>query len=261
MCIRDRNYRSYGNILNAANTVISHNLQRKGKNLFTDKGEGYPIVVYRAANEKGEADYVVNEIDNLAAEYRYEDMAILYRINAQSRAVEEALMRSGIHYRVYGGMKFYDRREVKDIVSLLRFLQNPRDDLSLFSIINVPKRGIGDAAIAAVQEAADRYGVPAYELSLIHIWPRGAEGPFVSKRFVRRRNPETGETIDIPPHPDGTGRSSDCRRWALARRRCGDSESLRPTGERHPGWAGSLVYGCESAAGRVSWSSPHLSYA
>ncbi len=175
----EQNYRSYGNILNAANTVISHNLQRKGKNLFTDKGEGYPIVVYRAANEKGEADYVVNEVDNLAAEYRYEDMAILYRINAQSRAVEEALMRSGIHYRVYGGMKFYDRREVKDIVSLLRFLQNPRDDLSLFSIINVPKRGIGDAAIAAVQEAADRYGVPAYEIV------GEADQHFTQKRMVK----------------------------------------------------------------------------
>ncbi|MBE5780718.1 MAG: ATP-dependent DNA helicase PcrA, partial [Clostridiales bacterium] len=148
----EQNYRSYGHILNAANSVIAHNVQRKGKNLFTTRGDGYPVMVYRAATEKGEADYVIGQIDDLSAEYRYEDMAVLYRINSQSRAVEEALMRSGIPYKVYGGMKFYDRREVKDIVALLRFLQNPRDDLSLYAIINVPKRGIGDAAIAALSE-------------------------------------------------------------------------------------------------------------
>ena len=161
----EQNYRSYSRILDAANAVISHNIARKGKTLFTERGKGNPVVVYRAATERGEADYIVSQMARQRERYRYSDMAVLYRTNAQSRAIEDALMRAGIPYRVYGGMKFYDRREVRDVVALLRFLQNPRDDLSYLTIVNVPKRGVGEAAVLALREAAAQYSVSASDIA------------------------------------------------------------------------------------------------
>lgn len=149
----EQNYRSTKNILDAANQVISNNNDRKDKNLWTAEGEGSLINHYQAQNEHDEANYIVGKIkekhdDNNRS---YNDFAILYRTNAQSRVFEEALLRSDIPYKIVGGLKFYDRREVKDIICYLRLIQNPLDNISLKRIINVPKRGIGKTTVEKLE--------------------------------------------------------------------------------------------------------------
>ena len=160
----ERNYRSQEKILNAANAVISHNTERKGKTLWTDKKGGEDIEVYRAITEHAEADYVAQNIQELVGEYRFSDFACLYRLNAQSRVLEETFLQRGIPYRVLGGMKFYDRKEVKDVVAYLRVVENPDDDISLFRIINVPKRGIGETTVARIAAAAANHQISAYDV-------------------------------------------------------------------------------------------------
>ena len=150
----EQNYRSTAPILNAANAVISHNKGRKGKTLWTDRHDKTPIQVHKCVGEREEAAYIVETIDELLRDYHLKDFAVLYRTNAQSRAIEEAMTRAGLAYRVIGGMKFYDRREVRDLVAYLRFLQNPNDAVSLFRIINVPKRGIGDTTLEKIRAAS-----------------------------------------------------------------------------------------------------------
>ena len=151
----EQNYRSTGNILDAANQVIAHNRGRKEKLLWTDQPTGEKISLYRAQDERDEAAWVCSQIARLHKNGTgYGSAAILYRANAQSRALEEALVRVGIPYRVYGGMKFYDRKEVKDLIGYLRSLANPDDDISLRRIINTPKRGIGDSTVDLMQQYA-----------------------------------------------------------------------------------------------------------
>ena len=144
----EQNYRSTQNILTAANAVISQNAERREKKLWTDAGSGEPIVGYVADNEHDEASYVALEIERLREEneYKYGQIAVFYRTNNQSRALEEVFIRIGVPYRVVGGLKFYERKEVKDILAYLRAIINLDDELSLRRIINVPKRGIGDKA-------------------------------------------------------------------------------------------------------------------
>jgi len=140
----EQNYRSYGNILAAAHSVISKNIGRKAKKLWTSKEDGEKIRYYRADDEKEEARFTVYEIDKLhSAELKYSDFAILYRTNAQSRTFEEALSARGIPYRVLGGLRYYDRKEIKDMMSYMRLIQNTADNVALERIINEPKRGIG----------------------------------------------------------------------------------------------------------------------
>ena len=160
----ERNYRSQEKILNAANAVISHNTERKGKTLWTDKKGGEDVEVYRAITEHAEADYVAQNIQEMVGEYRFSDFACLYRLNAQSRVIEETFLQRGIPYRVLGGMKFYDRREVKDVVAYFRVVENPDDDVSLFRIINVPKRGIGETTVAKIAAAAANHNISAYDV-------------------------------------------------------------------------------------------------
>lgn len=151
----EQNYRSTANILNAANSVISLNTSRKAKNLWTDKGEGDKISLYYAESEREEGYFVTDTIQkNKRSGRKYSDHAILYRTNAQSRLIEETLIKSDIPYQIVGGIKFYDRKEIKDILAYLRLISNPDDDISLGRIINVPKRGIGDATITKLAEAA-----------------------------------------------------------------------------------------------------------
>lgn len=157
----EQNYRSTANILDAANQVIAHNENRKDKALWTQQGPGELIRLYRAEDEREEAAWVCQQIRALNA--AGEDMArfaVLYRTNAQSRVVEEAFVKSGIRYRMYGGLKFYDRKEVKDILAYLRALVNPADDLSVRRIINVPKRAIGDTTVAELARHAAQEGMP-----------------------------------------------------------------------------------------------------
>jgi DNA helicase-2/ATP-dependent DNA helicase PcrA len=161
----EQNYRSTANILNAANRVISHNIGRKPKNLWTDKGEGGKVKLYMADSEHDEGYFIAGEINrNLAAGKSYGDHAILYRTNAQSRVIEEILIKSEIPYQIVGGIRFYDRKEIKDILAYLRLVSNPHDDISLVRIINVPKRGIGDTTVDKLADQAGRQGVSIFTL-------------------------------------------------------------------------------------------------
>ena len=157
----EQNYRSTANILDAANQVIARNENRKDKALWTQEGPGEPIRLYRAGDEREEAAWVCQQIRDLGL--RGEDpsrFAVLYRTNAQSRVIEEAFVQSGIKYRMYGGLRFYDRKEVKDILAYLRVMLNPADDVSVRRIINVPKRAIGDTTVAELARVAAQEGIP-----------------------------------------------------------------------------------------------------
>jgi DNA helicase-2/ATP-dependent DNA helicase PcrA len=154
----EQNYRSTQNILSAANAVISHNSARREKRLWTDEGSGEPIVGYVADDEHDEASFISQEIDQLVDEHGYRpgDVAVFYRTNAQSRSVEEVFIRMGMPYKVVGGVRFYERREVRDALAYLRAIANPGDEVSLRRILNVPKRGIGERAESAVESFAER---------------------------------------------------------------------------------------------------------
>ncbi len=152
----EQNYRSTKRILQAANVVIQNNMNRKPKNLWTENDEGKKLLYYRADSESGEAQFVAGKIRELVdgGQRTYKDIAILYRTNAQSRVMEEVLLKSNINYQIVGGIKFYDRKEIKDILAYLRTIANPDDDISLTRIINVPKRGIGATSIDKIANYA-----------------------------------------------------------------------------------------------------------
>lgn len=156
----EQNYRSTQTILDAANSVIKNNFARKSKKLWTENAAGSPVIYYNALDERGEADFIMSEIERIAAQEgrNMGDFAILYRTNAQSRVLEEACMAHGIPYKIVGGFRYYERKEVKDIIAYLRVIQNPSEDLSLRRIINVPKRGIGNSTLEAIGEYAGRTG-------------------------------------------------------------------------------------------------------
>ena len=161
----ERNYRSTGHILDAANGVIRNNTARKGKNLWTEKEPGNKPVLHVAPNEHEEAQFVADKIlEDFSRGVPWGDHAVLYRMNAQSNQLEYAFKRSGIPYRVYGGMKFFDRAEVKDMLSYLSVIANPADDLRLTRIINVPPRGIGAASVEKAAALAREQNVPLYEI-------------------------------------------------------------------------------------------------
>ncbi len=181
----ERNYRSTQTILDAAQAVIEQNRQRKEKKLWTDVGPGELVTVLEALNERDEADVVVLEARrHRASGGKYGDVVVLYRTNAQSRAIEEALRTSHIPYRIVGGVRFYERKEVKDILAYLTVLNNPNDTVAFRRILNVPTRGIGDKAIAALTEAADKRGI-----SLAHATSAAEDIPALapaSRRAVLR---------------------------------------------------------------------------
>jgi len=161
----EQNYRSTANILDAANQIIAHNEGRKEKELWTEDGEGEKIALYSAGDEREEAAWIASRIRTLNLQgVPYGKMAILYRMHALSRVLEETLMRAGIAYRVYGGTRFYDRREVRDVLAYLRLLENPADDISLQRIINVPKRAIGDSTVELLLQYAHQNDMPLYSV-------------------------------------------------------------------------------------------------
>ncbi|MDU7241600.1 DNA helicase PcrA [Clostridium sp.] len=161
----EQNYRSKGNILDAANVVIVNNANRKSKVLRTEQESGNKIKIYRAYSDSDEGDFVATQINKIKEEENksYKDFAILYRTNAQSRIFEESLRRKAIPYKILGGTRFYDRKEIKDMISYLKVLVNPTDSISLRRIINVPKRGIGDATVNKVVDFADDYELPLWD--------------------------------------------------------------------------------------------------
>lgn len=160
----EHNYRSTNNILSAVNEVIKHNTERKDLKLFSDNGDGVKIKYMRAYDEKHEIALVIDEIKHLLSEgYKNEDIAILYRTNAQSRAIEDVFLAKGIPYKVFGSYYFYNRKEIKDLISYLRLIYNPHDEISLRRVINTPKRGIGESAIAAIEERAKQQNISMFD--------------------------------------------------------------------------------------------------
>ena len=160
----EQNYRSTGNILDAANQVIKNNRDRKDKNLWTNKGPGEKIKYYRAYNERDEAQYVIRKIKELVnRNVEYKDIAVLYRTNAQSRVVEEEMLKENLPYRVIGSFYFYSRKEIKDLIAYLRLIHNSKDNVSLLRVINTPKRGIGLKTIENLTTKADSEGISIYD--------------------------------------------------------------------------------------------------
>ncbi len=178
--ILDQNYRSTQTILDAANAVIDNNVERKPKSLWTDSGMGERITRYHAEDEGDEATWVAGTARQLQADdaTNFREMAVLYRTNAQSRVVEEAFMRQGVPYKVVGGTRFYDRREVKDAMAYLKAVINPADEVSVKRVLNVPKRGVGDASVAKLDTFAAAEGI-AFADALRRADEAGITGPAV----------------------------------------------------------------------------------
>lgn len=198
----EQNYRSTQVILDAANAVIDNNSGRKPKNLWTANGNGSEIIYYQANDERDEARYVIENMQKLQLNEgaKLGDMAVLYRTNAQSRVFEEMLIKSGIAYTMVGGTKFYERKEIKDALAYLRLLYNPHDSLSLLRIINVPRRGIGDATLARLQEHANATGQTLFE-----VVTNAADVPGLASRFAGKLDELSellfelmGEAADVP---------------------------------------------------------------
>ena len=177
----EQNYRSTQRILSAANAVIANNLGRKPKNLWTDQTGGEPIVRYCGTDEYDEARWVVSEAYRLHEDEqcRWDEMAVFYRTNAQSRAVEEVLVEANIPYQIIGGTRFYDRREIKDALAYLRVMVNPADAVSLRRALNTPKRGVGDGSVAKLDAWADHHGLTLME-ALAHAPEAGVKGRALS---------------------------------------------------------------------------------
>lgn len=197
----EQNYRSTKNILHAANNVINKNSYRKDKTLWTDNDEGALISYYRAQNERDESNYVISKIkDTLQKEdLNYGDFAILYRTNAQSRVMEENLVKSNMPYRIVGGLKFYDRKEIRDILAYLRLLTNPADNLSFTRIINVPKRGIGPGTLDKLNQFAAQQGISLLQAaSLVDHSPITGKGATNLKVFAKMMTNLQAERAFLP---------------------------------------------------------------
>lgn len=162
----EQNYRCTGNILKAANAVIKHNENKYEKKLWTANDEGELPSIYQSEDEYDEASYVVKQINHLKTEeyYKYSDFVVLYRMNSQSRAIEDILRREDIPYKIVGGLKFYERKEIKDIIAYLRLIYNTSDNISLKRIINEPKRGIGKTSLDNIQQISEQNGISMYEV-------------------------------------------------------------------------------------------------
>jgi DNA helicase-2/ATP-dependent DNA helicase PcrA len=174
----EQNYRSHGNILDAANALIAHNAKRLGKNLWTAAGAGEMLRVFEAQSDADEARWMVEEIKALAREgMRLADVAVLYRSNAQSRVLEHALFTAGLAYRVYGGLRFFERAEVKHALAYLRLIAAPADDNAFLRVVNFPARGIGARTVEALADAAKAANTSLYEAALAQ---PGKSAPFVA---------------------------------------------------------------------------------
>ena len=184
-----QNYRSTAPILNAAKQLISANRMRLDKDLWTSESEGHPVVVHELYNEEEEAQFVLREVDRLGKDdgFKAGDCAVMYRVNAQSRALEEACLRYGVKYRLVGGVRFYQRREVKDIIAYLRLIHNPNDEVSLSRVINVPPRGIGQRSMEEIVRWARGRRLPLYGalLELSDTSATGKPDPLLSTRVAK----------------------------------------------------------------------------
>ena len=162
----EQNYRSTGMILQAANAIIKNNLERTEKNLYSNLGTGEPIEIFEAGDENEEADYILRNVRDLKYKYKLSECCVLYRTNSQSRKLEEACISHSIPYKIVGGLKFYDRKEIKDIVAYLKLISNPADSQSLARIINVPKRSIGETTVTKLREISSSTDIPISQILL-----------------------------------------------------------------------------------------------
>jgi DNA helicase-2/ATP-dependent DNA helicase PcrA len=191
----EQNYRSHGHILEAANALIRHNARRLGKNLWTDAGAGEPVRVYEAASDGVEAAWLVEEIRNLVADgHRRSEIAVLYRSNAQSRVIEHALFSAGIPYRVYGGLRFFERAEIKHALAYLRLLENPNDDTALLRVVNFPPRGVGARTLEQLGDGARAAGTSLFAAAGALSGRAGAS----LSAFVRLIDGLRSETAGLP---------------------------------------------------------------
>ena len=195
----EQNYRSHANILDAANALIEHNRNRLGKNLWTSESGGEKLRVYEAATDVDEAAFIVDEIKQLQSEgINLKEIALLYRSNAQSRVLEHALVSAGLSYRVYGGLRFFERQEIKHALAYLRLMENTDDDNALLRIINFPTRGIGARSIEQLQEAA--------KMNSTTLWDAAARAGGKISAFVALIESLRSATRELPLHPQGVGR-------------------------------------------------------
>ena len=191
----EQNYRSWGNILDAANAIIRHNTERLGKNLWTERGSGEPLRVFEAFNDGDEARWVVEEVQSLVRDgMSRADIALLYRSNAQSRVLEHQLFSSGIPYRVYGGLRFFERQEIKHALAYLRLIANPDDDTAFARVVNFPTRGIGARSLEVLQDAARTWQGSLYA-SVPHL--SGKPGTVIGQ-FVRLIEDLRRDTRELP---------------------------------------------------------------
>ncbi len=210
----EQNYRSHGNILDAANALIKNNRGRLGKNLWTDAGAGDPIRVFDAFSDIDEARFVVDEVRELVRDgFARTQIALLYRSNAQSRVLEHQLFTAGVPYRVYGGLRFFDRQEIKHALAYLRLIGNPDDDTAFTRVVNFPTRGIGNRSIEALQEAAHRANSSLYNAAASLSGKAGASvGNFI--RLIETLRAET-ENLPLPEVIDHLIEKSGLRQFYL----------------------------------------------
>src|SRR5439155_9971502 len=218
----EQNYRSTNNILEAANGVIRHNRERKEKNLWSELGEGDPVHVVEVEDEHAEARFVAAEIAALVEQgYNGNEIAVFYRTNAQSRVLEDVLVRQGVAYQVIGGPKFYERAEIKDLIAYLQVIDNPYDAVSLQRIANRPRRGVGDTSLARLQTYADTQGISLWE-ALEHAEDAGVIG--ASLRAVTKlrdilHSLQSGALeLDVPDLVERTLERSGYLEWLEAER-------------------------------------------
>ncbi|CDL86665.1 DNA helicase II [Xenorhabdus cabanillasii] len=226
----EQNYRSTSNILKAANALIAHNNDRLGKNLWTEGREGEPISLYSAFNELDEARYVVSRIkhwlDNGGA---LKECAILYRSNAQSRVLEEALLQASIPYRIYGGQRFFERQEIKDALSYLRLVANRNDDSAFERVVNTPARGIGDRTLDVVRQMARDQQKTLWESSLMLIQEKALAGRAASalQRFIELIDALETETQEMPLHIQTDRIIRDSGLWVMYQQEKGEKAQAR----------------------------------
>ena len=200
----EENYRSTGHILNAANAVVAHNSRRKAKRLYTSRGDGELVQAYQASDERDEGRWIGAQIEKLhGTGISYDDMALFYRTNAQSRILEDMLLRAGVPYKIVGGTRFFDRAEIRDVMAYLKLVVNPSDDVSAQRVVNTPRRGIGSTSVAKIQSYALQSGMPfmaacqacVAEEGLLTAKVRNALGQFTS--IIERARAKSGELARV----------------------------------------------------------------
>ncbi|MBQ6410869.1 MAG: UvrD-helicase domain-containing protein, partial [Atopobiaceae bacterium] len=200
----EQNYRSTGHILEAANAVVANNSRRKPKRLFTDSGDGEPIRLYQASDERDEGRWIGSEIEKLHdSGTSYDDMAVFYRTNAQSRVLEDMFLRAGVPYKIVGGTRFFDRAEIRDVMAYLKLVVNPDDDVSALRVINTPRRGIGSTSIAKISAFAVQNGISFFSAAQACIAEQGLLGAKVRNALaefcgiVEKGRHVSGELADV----------------------------------------------------------------